>query len=131
MRPVIYLTVSGAHLSNHYEGTNYGASMKILKSLVFFDEGDGNIYKVDTIEYEGGTWLVPGWLESPTLGYKIPERIVQIDCIRHQKTSGSSIADFVLNSPISRAVFDGQKTSLEYVVVERPDIRIPIPKGLH
>ena len=102
--------------------------------MVAFSDGGGEIYKADTIEHEGKMWLVPQWLEAPSEGWKIPERIVLLDSLPHQKTLGSSFGDFVLNSPIPKAVFDGPIQQLQgsgFVVVERPDIRIPIPRGIH
>ena len=105
--------------------------MKIYKTMVAFDQADGVIYQVDTIEYQGKFWLVPEWLESLAEKYKTPSRIVQIDCLKHQRTIGSPMADFVLSLPISKAVFDGEETRTGYVVIDRPPITVQTHHGLH
>jgi hypothetical protein len=109
--------------------------MKILKTAVAL-EGDnsGSIYQMDTIEWQGKNWLVPQWLEAPQLGYSIPARIICLDYLPHQKTAGGNFGDFVLNQPLPKAMFEGPlpktPTALP-AVIERPDIRFPIPKGIH
>jgi hypothetical protein len=43
-------------------------------------------------------------------------------------------ADYVLNDPVPKAVFDGplpRELEGQYVVIERPAIFLPIPKGIH
>lgn len=100
----------------------------ILKTLVFFsDDQKGMIYWADTIQYGGRTWLVPGWLDNPKEGYRIPERIICMDVLRYEKTSWNR-ADFVLTSGIPKSVFDGQlppELKDKYIIIEKPDIRIP------
>lgn len=101
---------------------------KILKTLAFFsDIKNGIIYRVDTIEYKGTYWLVPGWLDNPAGGWRIPERIIRLDILPYQESPGGP-ADFVLNSGIPKSVFDGQiqpEQEGQYIVIERPDIRFP------
>jgi nitrous oxidase accessory protein NosD len=48
----------------------------------------------------------------------------------HQKIFGNPQGDLVLNQPIPKAVLDGRKEG-EYVIVESPDIAVPIPPVLH
>ena len=101
----------------------------MLKTLVFFSDDRKNVvYRVDTIEYAGKTWLVPGWFNKPEEGCRIPERIICLDALPHEKTSWSQ-ADFVLNKGISRSIFDGQVSPEQhdqYIVVEKPDIRFQL-----
>lgn len=106
---------------------------KILKTLISFsDLDDGFLYRVDTIEYQGKFWLVPTWLDKPTEGWRIPERIICLDVLPHQKTGTSDPADFVLSHGIPKSVFDGRippQSEDSYIVVERPDIRFPVIGG--
>jgi len=108
--------------------------MKIFKTMMSFsDVAEGIIYKMDTIEYQGKMWLVPEWLDSPLRGWRMPARIICLDVLPHQKTSGTNApADFVLNHGIPKSVCDGQiQTQAEdlFVVIERPDIKFPAIGG--
>ena len=98
------------------------------------DVPDGNIHRCDTIEYEGGLWLVPYWIENISEGYKSPVRIIRMDTLQFQRISGFGDSDFLLNDPIPKSVLDGQthkQGSFSFVVVESPDIRVPIPSRNH
>ena len=105
--------------------------MKILTAMVAFENpGSGTIYKADVIEREGKHWLVPEWLENLQEGWRSPLRIVLLDVLPHQVTTGSAFGDFVLTSPIRRDIFDGKvpaSADPRYVVVEGPDSRFPLP----
>mgnify|MGYP001579347307 FL=1 len=100
--------------------------------MIFFsDVDDGMIYKMDTIEYQGKMWLVPEWLDNALEGWRKPARIICLDALPHQKSSGGP-ADFVLNAGIPKSVCDGQiQTQPEdlYIVIERPDIKFPAIGG--
>ena len=102
--------------------------MTILQTAMFVSgEGKAVIYLADTIEHEGKLWIVPTWLESPALPYKMPERIICLDNLPHQKGPPH---DFVLNYPIPKDVLYGQvptKLKDKYIVIMRPDIKVPIP----
>jgi hypothetical protein len=101
--------------------------MDIFKTMVAF-EGEDTIVTVDTIEYQGKMWLVPEWLDLETGEWTVPARIVLLgSLLPHPKDSPGGEWDFVLNRPISRAVFRGQippGQEEKYVVIERPNIRI-------
>jgi len=105
--------------------------MNIYKTAVILsDPGDNKIYHADTIEYEGKLWIVPTWIESPFLSYKLPERIVCLQTLRHQKSDTHGV-DYILNDPIPRYVLYGQiPHTSEYAAIVRirPDIKVPIPK---
>ena len=107
--------------------------MKIRQTLISF-EGENDIFQIDTIEYDGKWWLVPHWLEAPSEGWKTPARIILLDSLDHQAAPADFEADFVLKSPMPRDVFEGRipkKSKGEFVVIERPDVKIPIPRGIH
>jgi hypothetical protein len=98
---------------------------QILKTFV----SDGtSIFPMDTIAYEGGFWLVPEWLESASEGWRAPARIIRLDNLGYQDLrEASQPADFVVNEPIPRAVFEGRAqgpSAARYVIVERP----PVPR---
>ena len=105
--------------------------MKIIKIMI----SDGSrIGPIDAIEYEGEMWLVPVWIESPSAGWKKPERIVRLHPKRFQRMPPGSQADFFVPLPIPKAVLSGHvpsELSAEYKVVEAPQIQIEIPKGIH
>jgi hypothetical protein len=108
-------------------------TVKVFKTFVS-TEGSPDIFEMDTIEHEGKKWLVPEWLEAPTLGWKKPARIICLDKLAYQKAPEGFGARFVLNNPIPKAVLNGeipiQLISL-YLVIERPEIYVLIPKGVH
>ena len=110
--------------------------MKILTTMVAIsgDENTkGTIYKMDTIEHEGQYWLVPEWSDSQSQTWTMPTRIILLDTLAHQKSDGKQW-DFVLNDPIPKAVVYVEtepEPDIEYVVVERPDIRFPKPPKIH
>jgi len=108
--------------------------MEIYKTTVQFIE-DGQIVDVDTIEYKDMMWLVAIWNEIPEAGLTMPARIICLDVLPHQRIESGDPADFVVNAPLPKSVFDGeipkQIEGLELVVIENPDIRIETAKGVH
>jgi hypothetical protein len=104
--------------------------MKILKTLVPFDD---EICFVDTIEYEGGLWLVPEWIDdTPSKGYSMPVRIIRVPSL--QPAGKAVSADYVLANPLPKGVYEGNvPIELEsvYVVIDRPDIVVESPKIYH
>lgn len=96
-------------------------------------ETQGQILKMDTIEHEGQFWLVPQWIDSQTEEWTMPARIILLDSLPHQESDGKQW-DFVLNDPIPKAIAFGEtqpEEGSEYVVVERPNIRLPKPPSVH
>jgi hypothetical protein len=107
--------------------------MKVYKVLVGFDDS-GGIFTCDAVEHEGGMWLVPMWLEEPATRSRRPLRIVRMDTLPHQKMPANWQQDFVLNEPMPRAVFEGrvpQGQEAKYVVIEAPEISLPIDRRLN
>ena len=92
------------------------------------------IMQCDTIEYAGGLWLVPSWINNPSTRKRTPIRIVRMDKLQHQKQKFAG-ADYCLNDPIPTDVLDGVATfvaGVQYEVIENPPILIPIPdRGVH
>ena len=105
--------------------------MKILKTLVPFDDG---IYAIDTIEYEGGLWLVPEWIDGmPTKGYAKQRRIIRMPPLQ---PAGPAVpqADYILANPLPKGVYEGDvPPGLEnvYAVIDHPDIAVEIPHVYH
>jgi hypothetical protein len=103
--------------------------MKVYTTMVPLDDG---LNEFDTIEYEGGRWLVPEWLDSPAEKWSMPKRIIRVDFLPGGKAPASSGVDYYISDPIPRTLLNGQiPKELEgrVVVIEHPDIRIYIPRG--
>jgi hypothetical protein len=99
--------------------------MNIFKTMV----SDGtSIFPMDTVEYEGGLWLVPLWLEAPETGWQTPARIIRMDILPHRKLGPPFPADYTLPAPIPKGVLDGTTPSQQargYVVIDHPAIKRP------
>jgi hypothetical protein len=99
---------------------------RIFKTAV----GAGNkILTVDTIEHEGGLWLVPKWLVAPTEGWQKPARIIRIDVLAHQDLRPKMFGPhhIVLSEPIPIGVLDLSTPPEEargLTVIDNPDIQI-------
>lgn len=106
--------------------------MAIVTAMI----SDGkSIFASDAIEYQGRLWIVGGWLEAQSEGYRIPERIIlpPLTHVQDLRNQSRRIAEFSVSVPIPRAVLDGthpDPRSIGYEVVERPDIRFPLPTGM-
>jgi len=103
--------------------------MKVYITMVLLD---GGAYPFDTIEYDGGRWIVPEWLESPDEGWSMPERIIRVDLLPGRKAGAGSGVDFYISDPIPKTLLNGQiPPELEgrVVVIEHPNIRIYIQRG--
>lgn len=93
-------------------------------------EGSGGVFHMDTIEYQGGFWLVPEWLKELGSNIGMPARLIRLDSLPHQKTPGSPLGDFVLNNPLPKDVVDRHspvKTGSGYEVIQYPDLQVRIP----
>jgi len=107
------------------------ADSKTYKVIVGFE--DGVLTDCPAIDYQGAIWLVPKWLPLPDEGHAKPERMIRLDQFRHQifdpPASGPGPltgADFAINEPLPRALFDGELTQQlksRYVVLDKPDAR--------
>jgi hypothetical protein len=99
--------------------------MKILITMV----SDGaSLLPLDTIEYEGGLWLVPLWIATQDGERLQPARIIRLDSLPHTKLGPPQPFDFQLLSPIPKGVLDGTASPLvmqRYDVIESPAIQRP------
>jgi len=104
--------------------------MKVRKALLIVADEAHTRTLMHVIEYRDEFWLVPEWLDNQTQKLTRPLRIVSLRTIPHQRLPGQ-IPEFVVNDPVPKYVFDGQippQEASKYVVVEDPDIRIPIAR---
>jgi hypothetical protein len=102
--------------------------MKIFSAMVIGVAG-GTISQCDAIEYDNKLWLVPNWLDIPAQGVTKPARIIRFDSLRHQKTPGPNGADFVINDPIPKELFDARTPRQAipgFEFVEMPEISLPL-----
>jgi hypothetical protein len=100
---------------------------KIYTAMVGTD-GDANLYKVDVIRHDGKLWLVPHWLEAPSLGVSRPARMVRFDNQPHQENIGSPFGDYILNGPAPKALLRMEplkEQSFSFDHLELPDIDVP------
>ena len=92
---------------------------KVLKTLVFFSDHDhGHSYLIDTVFLEGAWWLVGEWHPSHAKGVWQPKRLIRLTGLAHEEVSGQPYR-FVLETPIPKAVLDGE-TKAGYAVVVLP-----------
>jgi len=105
--------------------------MKILKAMVFADDGSRPPLLCDAIEYDSRFWLVPAWLEMPDKAVTMPLRIIPLDLLRHQKVLGQEF-DLLVNDGLPTQLFEReipQELRSKFRVVESPDIKIPAGGG--
>jgi hypothetical protein len=99
--------------------------MKILITMV----SDGiSLFPVDTIEHEGGLWLVPLWIGAPDGERLQPARIIRLDVLPHRKLGPPQPFDYQLLAPIPKGVLDGTappQVMQQFDVRENPAIQRP------
>ncbi len=109
--------------------------MTALKATVILSDDDGKggeIQRVDVIKLEGQAWHVKEKLDYTDAKVAMPARIVLLDVIPHQR--GTASPQFVVNGPVPKSVFEGRippGLESQYVVIERPNIRLPLPGSTH
>lgn len=86
------------------------------------------------VDFEGATWLVPGWDTHKTKPLKRPHRMIKMTGLRYQKSDVFTTGvDYVLNDPIPRAIIMGEKRGADtapFEVIEDPrDVVMVIDKG--
>jgi len=104
-------------------------------AVIISDEAGkgGEIHKMDVIEFDGKFWLVPEWIDSPDKKVTMPARIVLLDVIPHERSQGKDY-QFIVSGSVPKSVFEGRvppELEDQYVVIERPDIRLPLPSATH
>lgn len=107
----------------------------MLLTVLIALEGKPDIFDCAAIEHEGAVWLVPRWLPVPDEGYAMPERLIRLDQFAHQKLDQpGDPADFALNVPLPRALFEGpitEQIKSIFVVLDRPKIKLRTGGRLH
>ena len=99
---------------------------EVFQTMVWLQDGSV-IDLCDSVEYQGGLWLVPSWLSAPGDKYQYPERIIRFDVLSYAKLSENNEARYLLHHPLPKHLFDGQiPAGVRYEVVEEPDILVPI-----
>lgn len=86
----------------------------------------------DVIEHEGQFWLVPHWLTASDGSVQKPRRIIAIASFRHQRP-GPFGAHFLINEPVPAVLLAWEEPPAmpQYVVIELPEIAMPIPPRLN
>jgi hypothetical protein len=91
---------------------------------------NGTIVMIDTIEHEGGLWLVPQWLENPSQGVRSPRRIIRLDVLPYEATTFGG-ADYLLSrGHIPTDVLEcktQQAQVADFVVIDLPEIFQKLP----
>lgn len=89
--------------------------MKVVKTYLFFEGFEEGVpHLIDTIFVAGAWWLVGSWLVANATGERVPERLVRLTGLRHERASGQRWR-FVLNNSLPKSVLDGEARS-GYVV---------------
>ena len=104
--------------------------MKIFTVMIPFSDC-GEISKCDAIEYEGGLWLVPMWLDNQTTRERKPLRIIRVDKLDlTPNPQNSPFGDFLAPAmTIPKSLLEGRSQPEEpIVVVESPNISFPLSK---
>jgi hypothetical protein len=102
-----------------------------MQSYTFVTTDGGAQLLVDTVEHDGGLWLVPGWLASPYPGMQRPARIIRMDLLAHSDLgdiSGTGVQSYRLHDPVPRAVLEGRPDALQssqrFDVQEAPSLDV-------
>jgi hypothetical protein len=105
--------------------------MKIFKIVIQRAE-DGALSMCDAVEYEGKLWLVPEWTAFPAERIQKPVRIISLDGLTLSRVGPQYQADFALQNPMTKDVLAGRGTTGSPVVIEEPDLSVPLPpEGLN
>jgi hypothetical protein len=100
-----------------------------FKVIVILEDGVSG--PCSAVEYQDAIWLVPKWLPCSDAEYAKPERMIRLDQFRYQRidppVAGEgplAEADFVIDDPIPRALFEAPLTpqlASRFSVLDRPD----------
>jgi hypothetical protein len=91
---------------------------------------NGSIVMLDTIEHQGGLWLVTEWLEHLGQGARSPRRIIRLDVLPYKAASFGG-SDYILSSGhIPKDVLEckiPQEQVADFVVIDLPEIFLKLP----
>lgn len=102
--------------------------MKVHTVMIPFSDC-GEISKFDAIEYNGGLWLVPMWLDNQTLRERKPLRIIRVDKLDlTPNPPNSPFGDYMAPvMTIPKSLLEGRSQPVAPIeVVESPDISFPM-----
>lgn len=91
----------------------------------------GEIEKCDAIEYKGGIWLVPKWIDNQTTRVRQPLRIIRVDKLGlTPNPPNSPFGDYMAPAmTIPKSLLEGRSLPVAPIeVVESPAILIPMSK---
>jgi hypothetical protein len=104
---------------------------QILRIVIQYAD-DGALEMCDAVEYEGKLWLVPEWTAFPSERIQKPVRIISLDGLTLAPLASRYQADFALQNPMTKDVLAGRGTTGSPVVIEGPDLSVPLPpEGLN
>lgn len=96
--------------------------------MVSFDNS-GKLFIIDSIEIDGGVWIVPKWLNYQAEGTKKPERIILMPKEILQRTPDNSRYQFLATQPLP-AILETAASESEipkgYAVQFQPDLSFGI-----
>lgn len=108
--------------------TGHLPEARTFRARIFIEEGmTGN---VEVIEYEGGLWIVTGWLEHNSEPARRPIRLIRLPESDLEKGDPRD-ADYLLRKPIPKVVFEGpaeQAAQAGFEVIHLPEIAFAIPR---
>ena len=97
---------------------------KVWKTLV--ETAKGEWHSVDTIEYDGGNWLVPEWLPGPSANMRKPARLIRVDLLDRKDIGGlGGVAQTqILDGLIPKSVLEGTESPDDprIVVLQSPEL---------
>jgi hypothetical protein len=103
--------------------------MATARKTMVMQKEDGAVFKCDTIEHGGKLWLVPEWLPGPTKNTRCPARMICLDGLSLEKARPQHGVDLVLLTPLSSDLLRGYGTSRNPLLIQRPEIVLPIGTG--
>src|ERR1700694_4313180 len=103
----------------------------MVEGYAFVTTDDGNQLLVDTIEHDGGLWLVPCWLDTPYPGMSKPARLIRLDSLARNNLgdiSGRGAKTSRLRDPMPKGVLEGSPGQSpigpHFDVREAPDLLV-------
>ncbi len=91
---------------------------------------DGEIHFVDTVEYQGALWLVPGWRELPG-NFRQPARIIRFDNLPHRMVGyGRYEIDVEMPASMFSPEFQSGQENGEFEIVDRPRFALPMKETI-
>lgn len=122
-------TLARVYLTIHAVRTKrYVVPEKIYQIMVPSTDS-GDVFMCDGIDYKGGIWIVPYWINNPATGLRTPTRIVRVDLLGLQTGWQQFGADYAVPTmKLPTAVLEGRaQPEAPIELIESPPISFPIP----